>query len=704
MNIESQMSSPPGHTAVKHLHLCSRCATSGVSTLLRRQTDAVAEDEPIDCILGPPSSWNIEDCQLCHFLFQCLPQSYQKDCSHDAVIHLVSQSREETTEELGVILRSLNHGELKQRSMALECYRSASTAKASHSLIVLLHDRQWSDNKPTSSIIDFSMLSGWLNNPIPDCSYAHSRRKALGSNRSASGKPSRTGSWETARHRVLAMELDVINCTTRRVVRLPVDEQYVTLSYVWGRPSGDIRRGTPRRPDSVRGSLRLAVTDEDDNQDKSTPLPTKLPLTIEDSISVCKALDYRYLWIDRYCIPQKDREMRNRQIQQMDDIYCGSALTIIACAGSGPQYGLPGVSKPRVPCPSFHTGGSEYLQMIPTVHDIYSSTWGSRAWTYQEALLAQRRLFFTDRQVYFESKDMVESELTTLVPVVTRVLDPRIYSQVTSSTFPGDIHKCIQEYTRRDLSFQSDVMNALLGILTYYGREHGILHLWGIPFSANTPASIDEPPRKRVITFEESLCWYPTSQHSRREGFPSWSWAGCMSTVTWDIWRHDSRPATAPFKQGEVFIELELNSGELITWAEYLERYAKFNNTAGQDRLSRFLHIETYTSSLTNTYNSTNTSESVEWNTLCLETIDGNQSFTLDLFTNPARSLDNLIPTLVGSAESFQALHLSNWQDKSGSILLVHNKGEYWERVALLNDEQGMLKRVQKRRMKTRLG
>lgn len=293
-------------------------------------------------------------------------------------------------------------------------------------------------------------------------------------------------------------------------------------------------------------------------QDKSTPLPSRLPLTIEDSIRVCKALGYRYLWVDRYCIPQKDRQMRARQIQQMDDIYCGSAVTLIACAGSGPQYGLPGVSKPRAPCPSIRNGSSQSLQMMPTIDDIQSSTWASRAWTYQEAVLAQRRLFFTDRQVYFESSNMVESELTTLAPVATRVLDPRIYSQVTSSTFPGDVYKCIQEYTCRNLSFQSDTMNALLGILTYYAREHGILHLWGIPFSAETPASIAEPPRKRIITFEESLCWYPGSTWCRREGFPSWSWAGWMNTVTWDIWRHDLKPASAPLKQGQVCVEVEL--------------------------------------------------------------------------------------------------------------------------------------------------
>jgi len=555
----------PYEAAVEPTRLCTPCATSGFSTLQQLlQLLPDTEDDAVDCTFDTPSSWDLKSCQLCHFISQCLPLPVAQPPEHDEVVKLVSRSRDDIAEDLGVVARVLNCGELEKRSLTLECYRSASAKTPSQALIALLCDGKWSDIKPTSPMVDFALLAGWLKGPLSDLSGAPTRRKALGSNRSTRSKPSRTASWAAARPRVLELELNVIDCTSRRLVQLPTEGQYVTLSYVWGRPSGDIRRVTPRRPDSVLGSLRLAGTAMDEDQDRSSRLPAKFPLTIEDSILVCKALDYRYLWADRYCIAQKDQQMRARQIQQMDDIYCGSALTLIACAGSGPQYGLPGISKSRASCPSIRTGASEYLQMIPTVKDIHFSTWATRAWTYQEALLAQRRLYFTDRQVYFESSDMVESEITTLAPVVTRVLDPRIYSQVTSLTFPGDIHKCIQAYTRRNLSFQSDILNALFGILTYYGREHEILHLWGVPFSANTLASIDEPPRKHIITFEESLRWYPNGEHSRREGFPSWSWAGWMTTVTWDIWRHNLKPASAPLKQGKVIIKLELKSGGII--------------------------------------------------------------------------------------------------------------------------------------------
>ncbi|KAH5710306.1 hypothetical protein HBI82_128910 [Parastagonospora nodorum] len=694
----------PYDAAVEPTRLCSQCATYGFSTLLQLLRET--EDDAVDCTLDARSSWDLKNCQLCHFISQCLPLPIAQppEVTHGEIVKLVSRSRDEIAEDLGVVARILNYGELEKRSLTLECYRSASERKPSQSLVALLRDGQWPDIKPTSPMVDFTLLAGWLKGPTSDLSSAPARRKASGSNRSTRSKPSRTGSWAAAQLRVLEMELNVIDCTTRHIVELPNGSQYVTLSYVWGKSSGGIRRGTPRRPDSMLGSLRLAGTSMNEDQDRSSRLPSKFPLTIEDSISVCKALDYRYLWVDRYCIPQKDQQLRARQIQQMDDIYCGSALTLIASAGLGPQYGLPGVSRSRAACPAIRTGASEYLQMIPTVQDIHSSTWATRAWTYQEALLAQRRFFFTDRQVYFESSDMVESELTTLAPVVTRVLDPRIYSQVTSSTFPVDIYKCIQAYTHRKLSFQSDVLNAMFGILTYYGREHDIRHLWGVPFSANTPASIDEPPRKHIITFEESLCWYPSGEHSRREGFPSWSWAGWMTTVTWDIWRHDLKPASAPLKQGQVSVELELNSGDLLRWSDYQAKYAELNESSSQDQLSRFLHIETYVSRLIYTQNPTDGSDTGGCSTMGLEVADVEKPVTLDLFSNPARTADNLAHFLAGPAESYLALHLSNWQEDSGTILVVQEKGGYWERVALMDDETEILQRAVKRWTKVRLG
>ncbi|KAJ4385160.1 hypothetical protein N0V85_008181 [Neurospora sp. IMI 360204] len=88
----------------------------------------------------------------------------------------------------------------------------------------------------------------------------------------------------------------VIDCTTGNIMSFASlsgstssGEQsqtpdYITLSYVWG-------QGPFEGP--VRQQQRLS-------------LPGSLPLTISDTIQAVQRLGYRYLWIDRYCIPQDD--------------------------------------------------------------------------------------------------------------------------------------------------------------------------------------------------------------------------------------------------------------------------------------------------------------------------------------------------------------------------------------------------------------
>lgn len=69
--------------------------------------------------------------------------------------------------------------------------------------------------------------------------------------------------------------LRVIDCSLSIVVPAPDECQYVALSYVWGEA----------------GNMLLPETSK---------LPTRLPATIEDSITATRRLGYRYLWVDKY--------------------------------------------------------------------------------------------------------------------------------------------------------------------------------------------------------------------------------------------------------------------------------------------------------------------------------------------------------------------------------------------------------------------
>lgn len=179
----------------------------------------------------------------------------------------------------------------------------------------------------------------------------------------------------------------VIDCELREIVPLPAAHpEYATLSYVWGQSE------TPLSTDGK--------------------LPVRLPLTIEDSITVCQELGVRYLWVDRYCIQESHK---HALIRSMHRIYHESEFTIVAAAGCGPDYGLPGVGK--TPRPATTTMdhpirvGPRQLSYINDMKSLLEmsaqqtrdSTWAKRGWTLQEGMLSKRICIFLDDQVHLES-------------------------------------------------------------------------------------------------------------------------------------------------------------------------------------------------------------------------------------------------------------------------------------------------------------
>lgn len=110
-------------------------------------------------------------------------------------------------------------------------------------------------------------------------------------------------------------------------------------------------------------------------QDGKIPSPS--PKVIEDAVTATIELGFKYLWVDRYCIPQHESELKTAQIKRMDDVYGYSAVTIIASAGDGPTYGLPGVSStPRVLQESVHVGSCTLIAINSEICNlILASSW-----------------------------------------------------------------------------------------------------------------------------------------------------------------------------------------------------------------------------------------------------------------------------------------------------------------------------------------
>jgi hypothetical protein len=192
----------------------------------------------------------------------------------------------------------------------------------------------------------------------------------------------------------------------------------------------------------------------------------KLPLTFQHAIEVARQLNIRYIWIDSLCIIQKDPADWEREAGKMADIYRGSYITIAATSASGPHEGFVFATR-RVP---YH---SVNLQLI---HRFKNSQYPvdpepgplkrtmpllTRAWTYQERLLAPRVLHFAFSEVVYDcyTKRRCECNMTPTIDHVTKqtYFDTLIASIEDTHRSPAKTWRGIViEYSRLKLTFSSD--------------------------------------------------------------------------------------------------------------------------------------------------------------------------------------------------------------------------------------------------------
>jgi hypothetical protein len=168
-------------------------------------------------------------------------------------------------------------------------------------------------------------------------------------------------------------------------------------------------------------------------------------------------------------------------------------------------------------------------------------------------MLARRRLIFTEHELSYECEEMLGRESIKLptrlqrnfyafkeaaLPLIhgdwyfrnNRHRMPHQFS--TSSS--DDVAGIICEYTMKSITYQTDILNALLGILQSFAElDTPIYHLCGVP--TLVPDSelrrVNLGPEKYLDGFIAGLFWELERYGSRRQSFPSWSWTGWAAPV-----------------------------------------------------------------------------------------------------------------------------------------------------------------------------
>lgn len=301
---------------------------------------------------------------------------------------------------------------------------------------------------------------------------------------------------------------------------------YVALSYVWG--SVETLQAMKENAHSlaVPGSL-------------STSSAYQVPATIRDTIKLCALIGQKYLWVDRVCIVQDDLENKREHLNAMAQIYAKAEFTIVAADGSHADQGLPGLGRRtgerrrqlfRFPTKTMIRATAEVAQKSR----LSKNVWSSRAWTFQEHVFS-RRLLYMDTLASWICYSATWNEVWSLAPATVSSEEDRVDQhgkgeKLYTVDWPSfaEYANMVEQYNSRDLTYDSDIVNAFIGVMTqmrvgFPAGFHG-----GLPEFYFTIGLLWQPDRGLRPRFPSTDC------------APSWSWLGWSGKLDLTMWKHNT--------------------------------------------------------------------------------------------------------------------------------------------------------------------
>jgi hypothetical protein len=329
--------------------------------------------------------------------------------------------------------------------------------------------------------------------------------------------------------RVIDLEKHCLHtCTTPGI-------RYAALSYVWG--------------DYIYARLDNRTIRTYFDEEALAPDRVNLPQAIIDAMEVTRAVGLQYLWVDALCIKQDDESEKETQIAQMDKIYANAVVTIVAADGKNANSPLKGVSTERQIDQVVSEVRPDVNVLIPVPTGKSLAPWETRAWTLQEKLLSNRLIVFSGGYMIWHCREVVHFEDMTAKDAVAilgshlgypllnfehrkRKLNSAPFSNsprhgtvsvVRSKTFQ-QYATLVADYTGRGMTYASDVLRALQGILPTLNRAFSSIQGEHEVFRYGLPQPV----------LDIALLWQPEGRCARREHcedcrqpyMPSWSWAG----------------------------------------------------------------------------------------------------------------------------------------------------------------------------------
>lgn len=308
---------------------------------------------------------------------------------------------------------------------------------------------------------------------------------------------------------------------------------YLALSYCWGK-KGNLTTTPSTLVERTRG------------------IPWDiLPTTFQEAITLTRKLGFRYIWIDALCIIQDDSDLSDWELEsnKMASTYENAAL-ILSATGSDDVNG--GLLRPRASLAKNHqvfninwsdsTGKSykiyvrkrlHHSSIIPDVtYPDRDSPLLSRAWAFQERLLAMRTLHFLPDEFLWECRSQFWCECLSSradLKWMPPPLQASAYSRAMCSPLSADLtqlwQNVIASYTNRQITNIKDKLPALSGIAKSFeqaGMGTYLAGLWLKDLSYHLMWKADVPFEYKVPTLHQNIALHP-----------SWSWTSTPHPIKW---------------------------------------------------------------------------------------------------------------------------------------------------------------------------
>jgi hypothetical protein len=222
---------------------------------------------------------------------------------------------------------------------------------------------------------------------------------------------------------------------------------------------------------------------------------SRLSRNFQDAVAVTRWLNFRYIWIDSFCIIQDDVKDWLNQSSKMASIYSGAYLTTSATRSTSHHEGFLAkrhtdiqlLLSDRLPAGlalyvrDHRTLYSTHISMLqPTIEPSNTSPLFRRAWAFQERLLSPRVLHFMEPELVLECEDSILCECGER-DLSAEMTDKRLYRRETRATWEF----LVELYTARSLTYSTDILPAISAVARDYGISHYLAGFAGETLMSN---------------------------------------------------------------------------------------------------------------------------------------------------------------------------------------------------------------------------